>query len=611
MSSFLPDEPIENATRFGFDVYSKALSSIIKSKELETPFTIAIHGDWGSGKTSLMKTVSKELESVKENEVKVRTVWFDAWEFEKIPIPLWKIFLNRITMELQNIVPDSELKKKIRATGEGLLLFSSDLFLKRFVGTSLEEIESIKAKVWDDIKRIDSLGEEFSQCIEKALENDPSHAERLVIFIDDLDRCLPEQCVEVFESIKLFLNSKKCIFVIGVNKEQICKAFEIKFGEKGPLGLNYMEKFVQLHFDLPRKNFLEVQSFLMEYASKQLRESPKTIELISRFIEPNPRKVKRWLNSVIFLEELFKIRQEKQVLSSEIDVSLVSIWMFLKSFFPDFATLIENDPSLLNTSIRVTAGSGSEEDKRIIGDYVIDHRLADFLTTLKSDYNEDQLKEVVYLSKLTPIEQISTMPSQILSRIADMSDEELSNQLDRLTDYGLSMLADRIIDNLDGLQNAQEYRENLATFGLLDRLIRQAKEDSKKVSLFEKILAFTESSPYASMYFLKRMPTYASWDAVKSKLLEKGYLDKIVVAFTASSSFEEAMYNSAMLLNFSDKLNSEQMRIVIKACLENDQVYYSFGARRNLKGLLVMYKNLISPDEKAKIKKQMYIDIPE
>ncbi|NIO36222.1 hypothetical protein GTO27_00800, partial [Candidatus Bathyarchaeota archaeon] len=77
MSSFLPDEPIDNATRFGFDVYSKALATIIKSKELQTPFTIAIHGDWGSGKTSLMKTVSRKLESVDEKEVKMKTIWFD------------------------------------------------------------------------------------------------------------------------------------------------------------------------------------------------------------------------------------------------------------------------------------------------------------------------------------------------------------------------------------------------------------------------------------------------------------------------------------------------------------------------------------------------------
>jgi hypothetical protein len=611
VSSFLPDEPIDNATRFGFATYSRALSSIVKSKELETPFTIAIHGEWGSGKTSLMKTLCKQLEFVKENEVKVRTVWFDAWEFEKIPIPLWKIFLNRIAMDLQDIVTDSGLKDKFKAAGEGFLLLASDILLKNLVGTSLEEIKKIKAEVWSDIKKINSLGEEFSQCIEEALRNDPSKAERLVVFVDDLDRCLPEQCVEVFESMKLFLNSRRCVFVIGVNKEQICRAFEIKFGEKGPLGLNYMEKFIQLQFDLPRKNPVEVQSFLTEFASEQLRGSPKTVELISRFIEPNPRKVKRWLNSVIFLEELFKTRQESQVFTSQIDMSLVSIWLFLKSFFLDFAARIENDPSLLNSSIKAVTGKGSEEDKRKIGDYVIDHRLSDFLSTLKSDYDEEQLKEVVYLSKLTPIEQVSTMPAQMLSRISEMPDEELSDQIDKLTDYGLSMLAGRIINNLSNLQTVEEYKENLPLFGLLERLIQQATDDSKKVLLFEKILAFKESSAFGYRYFLKKMSTFASSAVIKARLLDLGFLAKIVTEFAASSSYDDAVGNSAMLINFSDKLTTEQMQVVIKACLENDQIYNSFGARKNLVGLLVMHKALMTPDQKAKIKKQMYIDIPE
>jgi hypothetical protein len=610
MSSFLPDEPIDNATRFGFATYSKVLSSIIKSKELQTPFTIAIHGEWGSGKTSLMRTIRKRLELVEKSEVKVRSVWFDAWEFEKIPIPLWKIFLNRLAMDLQDIVTDGGLKDKFKALGEGFLLLASDIVLKN-LGSSLKDVKEIKTDVLGDIKKINSLGEEFSQCIEEALGNDPSKAERLVIFIDDLDRCLPEQCVEVFESMKLFLNSKRCVFVIGVNKEQICKAFELRFGEKGPSGLNYIEKFIQLQFDLPRKNPIEVQTFLTEFASQQLKNNPKTVELISRFIEPNPRKVKRWLNSVIFLEELFKTRKESQVFSSQIDMSLVSIWLFLKSFFADFAARIENDPSLLNSSIKTVTGRGSEEDKRKIGDYAIDHRLSDFLSTLKSDYDEEQLKEVVYLSKLTPIEQVSTMPAEMLSRISEMSDEELSDQFDKLTDYGLSMLAKRIIDNLSNIQTSEEYKEDLPQFSLLDRLIQLATDDSKKVLLFERILAFKEGSVFGDRYFHARIPALASNPAVKARLLNIGYLEKVVAEFAASPHYQDAADNSAMLVNFRDKLTTEQMRVVIKACLENNQIYDSFGARNKLRGLLIDNKGLMSREQKDKIKEKMYIDIPE
>lgn len=519
MSSFLQDEPIDNAARFGFDVYSKALSVTIKSKGLETPFTISIHGDWGSGKTSLMKTVAKELQNIEKNEVRVRTIWFDAWEFEKVPIPLWKIFLNRITMDLQENVEDSRLKDKLKAAGAGLLLLASDVMLKSLAGTSLNDIEAIKSRVWEDIRSIKSLGEDFSQCIEAALQDDPDKPERLVVFVDDLDRCMPDHCVEVFESIKLFLNSKKCIFVIGMNRDQICKAFEITFKEKGISGLNYLEKFVQLQFDLPRKNPVEVQSFLMDYASEQLRKSPKTIELISRFIESNPRKIKRWLNSVIFLEELFRVRQQEQITTTKIDVSLVSIWLFLKSFFSDFANMIEKDQTMLNAAIRVSHDEATLEEKTKTGSFLVDQRLEDFLSTLKSDIDEEQLRDVVYLSRLTPIEQISTMPPEVLTRISSMSDEELYAQINRLSEDNLLSLVDKTIESLAEVKDLHGYRDNVGLYNLLDRIMVQIEEDSKLVLLYNKIRSIMEKNRYASRFFSGRMPNYARNDAIKEMLL--------------------------------------------------------------------------------------------
>jgi len=174
--SLLPDEAIENATKFGFDDYSTLFASIIQDKNLQTPFTIAIHGDWGSGKTSLMKTIAAKLESSNTEGVKVKSIWFSAWEFEKLPTPLWTVFLNRVIMELQEMILDNGLKSKIKALGQGILLLSADVLLQKFVGVTSKEVEEIKEKVWDDIKKIDSLREELSQYIEEAMKNDAKKA---------------------------------------------------------------------------------------------------------------------------------------------------------------------------------------------------------------------------------------------------------------------------------------------------------------------------------------------------------------------------------------------------------------------------------------------------
>ncbi len=77
------DNAIDDAELFNFDAYSSALADISSSETTDTPFTIGIFGDWGSGKTSLMSTIQKNL---KENNaprggaLKVKCIWFNAWE---------------------------------------------------------------------------------------------------------------------------------------------------------------------------------------------------------------------------------------------------------------------------------------------------------------------------------------------------------------------------------------------------------------------------------------------------------------------------------------------------------------------------------------------------
>ena len=79
------DIPTGDAKQFNFDVYANALSKIIFHRENKTPFSIAINGRWGSGKTTLMKTLRKKLddESGKNNNRKIKTVWFDAWKYSE------------------------------------------------------------------------------------------------------------------------------------------------------------------------------------------------------------------------------------------------------------------------------------------------------------------------------------------------------------------------------------------------------------------------------------------------------------------------------------------------------------------------------------------------
>jgi hypothetical protein len=399
----LQDEAEENATKFAFDDYSASLASVIKDKDLQTPFTVAIYGDWGSGKTTLMKTVAHKLEEKHLGEVGVKVIWFNAWEFEKLPTSLWTVFLNRIIMNLQDMMPHRKLKNQLKVLGKGFALLSTQAFLSRTAGIKLSDLEEIREQIWEDIKKIECLREELSSYIQKALDNDPQKRGRIAIFVDDLDRCLPKQCIDIFESIKLFLNCKNCIFVLGLDKKQIQEIFDQKFSSNiEKRGSSYIEKFVQLEFDLPPKVPSEVYEFILENAPKKLvqdNDLSLTLFKVSKFIEPNPRKIKRLLNSVMFLERLFVINQEKIKPSSrtEANLSLILIWLVIKATFPKFSIKVEANPTFLNEAITASKGNSRE----ILGEFASDQQIIGWLSSLPN-YDEDQLKNVIYLSRTTP-----------------------------------------------------------------------------------------------------------------------------------------------------------------------------------------------------------------
>ena len=87
----------------------------------------------------------------------------------------------------------------------------------------------------------------------------------LVVFIDDLDRCLPPKMVQVLEAIKLFMDKRGCIFLLGADTEIVRRAVEKQYTDAGVTGQgagDYLEKIVQLRFELPPATHKTMQALL-------------------------------------------------------------------------------------------------------------------------------------------------------------------------------------------------------------------------------------------------------------------------------------------------------------------------------------------------------------
>ena len=131
---------------------------------------------------------------------------------------------------------------------------------------------------------------------------------RLVIFIDDLDRCTPEGALEILESIKTFFDIEGIIYVIGMDPTTIDPIIQVKYGENLKIsGLDYMQKIVQLPFQIPVWGDEDLGRTIEKIAidtnlpkditDKLLEQEIK--DLIINSARLNPRNIKRFINSLV------------------------------------------------------------------------------------------------------------------------------------------------------------------------------------------------------------------------------------------------------------------------------------------------------------------------
>ena len=174
----------------------------------------------------------------------------------------------------------------------------------------------------DQLVFMEQFEGEFRQALKKTLGEDG----RLIVFVDDLDRCLPEKAVEVIEAIKLFLEVKQTVFVLGMDVEVIVKGIEAyykglfqgqTFGQTGmPIsGNDYLQKIVQIPFQLPPLIMVELDRFIMsldEMSPEGTGLSEMTRKVFTAGLQPNPRQIKRTLNIFRLLKKIAEAREDAE-----------------------------------------------------------------------------------------------------------------------------------------------------------------------------------------------------------------------------------------------------------------------------------------------------------
>lgn len=250
----------------GFKVHADLIVDVINDNDV-LPVTIGVFGDWGSGKSSILKIVEKELIGNAKDGFKDGTLvlYFNGWVFEgydDAKAALLESIIEKFAKHktLGSKVKDETVKlfksvKWMRLMGLGFKKIAVPAATAYLTGgvslipyllnefsqiepTELanklkgDEAESflssiIKKNEEDEITMVREFRDDFKKMLDK------SKIEKLVVIIDDLDRCTPDRLIENLEAIKLFLNVDKTAFVIGADPRIVRHAIELRYKTDG------------------------------------------------------------------------------------------------------------------------------------------------------------------------------------------------------------------------------------------------------------------------------------------------------------------------------------------------------------------------------------------
>ena len=271
----------------GYSAYVTVLANVCTHKDL-APLTLGIFGPWGSGKTSLMHMLMEHIEATK-GEKKRSVLWFNAWMYEGRE-EAQSALVHAILANLQKgVTLAGEAKQLIEKLMKGTSVLKLGTFIMKSAITMTPNLEDFSKCFKDESEKVANTMESFESDFKKLL--DLVGIDRIVVFIDDLDRCSSSKVIETFETIKLFLNTPACTFVIGADAEKIQSAVGEVYKVANDLKRqkDYLEKIVQIPFSIPSQDIRDIGCYVgMLIVGRHLNEQgwAKLAEVRPRFYNP-------------------------------------------------------------------------------------------------------------------------------------------------------------------------------------------------------------------------------------------------------------------------------------------------------------------------------------
>jgi formylglycine-generating enzyme required for sulfatase activity len=375
-----------------FTAYRTIIGDILR--RAETPITVGIFGSWGSGKTSLLQMLREDMKSGEASGVP--PVWFNAWQYDRAEA-LWRALILRVLDAFRPKYSDGEnkgeympyealpepkqkmlekldlLEASVYGDTEWQLPSKLSIDPKKLAKGSLNDLVEVLLSIFpsnvgpalsakykeihtrltghepatiaqaflrevvmlrrEQLHTLDQFRSAFENLLNEYVVKAGS---RLFVFVDDLDRCLPEKAVEVLEAIKLFLEAEGCVFVIGMDRDVVSRGIEVRYKHLAvaddstrpdlPItGDSYLQKMIQLPFYLPPLSPERIERYITELEAKEALEPLPECgpRLFALGLPCNPRQVKLALNSFRVFRAIARQRLQEGTLAKPISWPLL------------------------------------------------------------------------------------------------------------------------------------------------------------------------------------------------------------------------------------------------------------------------------------------------
>ena len=321
-----------------FGEVSQIVNEILETEAM-LPVSIGIFGNWGAGKSSLLNLIEQQIKSDEWIVIK-----FDAWLYQGFDDARTAL-LETIANHLIQAAKDEEtiLKKSqnllVRINGlrlagflaEGAALavgFPTFGLVSKIFGTAQNALDGIQDET--ESKQVVEIGKEIVDSRRKLInplkqQTPPQQIDefrkeygeilrdlgkKLVIVIDNLDRCLPANAIQTLEAIRLFLFLNRTAFIIAADEEMIRHSVAEHYKDLSYRHqIDYLDKLIQIPIRVPKAGVLEIRAYLyMLYAIHQKIPTAKLASL-RQFLETHLQQ--SWKSQSLNPEDVAKTIEEQ------------------------------------------------------------------------------------------------------------------------------------------------------------------------------------------------------------------------------------------------------------------------------------------------------------